>query len=101
MDTSSAAADLVRRDLAVLWHPCTQMKDHEDLPPVPIRRGRGAWLEGMDGRRYLDAISSWWVNLYGHTSPGEFAMANTDVVINVEDDRRNGRAAAAVALAAR
>jgi adenosylmethionine---8-amino-7-oxononanoate aminotransferase len=69
MDTSAAAADLVRRDLAVLWHPCTQMKDHEDLPLVPIRRGRDAWLEGMDGRRYLDAISSWWVNLFGHGNP--------------------------------
>jgi adenosylmethionine-8-amino-7-oxononanoate aminotransferase len=69
MDTSAAAADLVRRDLAVLWHPCTQMKDHEELPLVPMRRGRGAWLEGVDGRRYLDAISSWWVNLYGHCHP--------------------------------
>jgi adenosylmethionine-8-amino-7-oxononanoate aminotransferase len=69
MDTPSAAADLVRRDLAVLWHPCTQMKDHEQLPPVAIRRGRGVWLEGVDGRRYLDAISSWWVNLYGHCHP--------------------------------
>lgn len=61
--------DLIRRDLAVLWHPCTQMKDHEDRPPVPIRRGRGAWLEDFDGRRYLDAISSWWVNLFGHAEP--------------------------------
>lgn len=56
----------VRRDLAHVWHPCTQMKDHEQLPPIPIRRGQGVWLEDMDGRRYLDAISSWWVNLFGH-----------------------------------
>jgi adenosylmethionine-8-amino-7-oxononanoate aminotransferase len=69
MTHSPLADDLVRRDLAVLWHPCTQMKDHEDLPPVAIRRGRGVWLEGTDGRRYLDAISSWWVNLYGHCHP--------------------------------
>jgi adenosylmethionine---8-amino-7-oxononanoate aminotransferase len=69
MASEHYADDLVRRDLAVLWHPCTQMKDHEDLPPVAIRRGRGAWLEGADGRRYLDAISSWWVNLYGHCHP--------------------------------
>ena len=61
--------DLVQRDLSVLWHPCTQMKDHEDWPPVPIRRGRGVWLEDYDGRRYLDAISSWWVNLFGHAHP--------------------------------
>ena len=57
------------RDRAVLWHPCTQMKDHEALPPIPIRRGRGVWLEDCDGRRYLDAISSWWVNLFGHAHP--------------------------------
>ena len=62
-------ADLVRRDLAVVWHPCTQMKDHEQLPPIPIRRGAGVWLEDFDGRRYLDAISSWWVNLFGHAHP--------------------------------
>jgi len=57
------------RDLRVLWHPCTQMHDHEELPPIPIRRGRGAWLEDYDGRRYLDGISSWWVNLLGHAHP--------------------------------
>ncbi len=60
---------IVERDLAVLWHPCTQMKDHEALPPIPIRRGDGVWLEDFDGRRYLDAISSWWVNLFGHANP--------------------------------
>ena len=58
------------RDLAALWHPCTQMKDHErELPLIPIRRARGVWLEDFDGRRYLDAISSWWVNLFGHANP--------------------------------
>ena len=65
----SANSDFVRRDLAVLWHPCTQMKDHEWLPLIPIRRGRGVWLEDFDGKRYLDAISSWWVNLFGHANP--------------------------------
>jgi adenosylmethionine-8-amino-7-oxononanoate aminotransferase len=45
------------------------MKDHEWLPLVPIRRGEGVWLEDFDGRRYLDAISSWWVNLFGHCNP--------------------------------
>ena len=67
-----------RRDLAVLWHPCTQMREHlaDDgaggtgtLPLVPIARGEGAWLVGHDGRRYLDAVSSWWVNLFGHGEP--------------------------------
>jgi adenosylmethionine---8-amino-7-oxononanoate aminotransferase len=57
------------RDLAHVWHPCTQMKDHEDLPMIPIRRGFGVWLEDFEGKRYLDAISSWWVNLFGHANP--------------------------------
>ena len=61
--------DLVRRDLAAVWHPCTQMKDHEWLPLIPVRRARGVWLEDFDGNRYLDAISSWWVNLFGHSHP--------------------------------
>ncbi len=61
--------DWSARDLAVLWHPCTQMKDHEDLPMIPIRRGEGVWLEDFEGKRYLDAISSWWVNLFGHAHP--------------------------------
>lgn len=60
---------MVDRDLRVLWHPCTQMKDHEWLPLVPIRSGHGVWLEDFEGRRYLDAVSSWWVNLFGHSNP--------------------------------
>jgi adenosylmethionine-8-amino-7-oxononanoate aminotransferase len=59
-----------RRDLAVLWHPCTQMHDHAaGVPMIPVARGEGAWLVGHDGRRYLDAISSWWTNLFGHANP--------------------------------
>ena len=58
------------RDLAVVWHPCTQMREHPAiLPLVPIERGEGAWLVGRDGRRYLDAVSSWWTNLHGHAEP--------------------------------
>lgn len=60
---------LIDRDLQVLWHPCTQMKDHEQLPLIPVRRGDGVWLEDFDGNRYLDAISSWWVNIFGHANP--------------------------------
>lgn len=59
----------MQRDLKVLWHPCTQMKDHEKLPLIPIRRGEGVWLEDFDGKRYLDAVSSWWVNVFGHGNP--------------------------------
>src|SRR4249919_2800090 len=72
-DTAEMLAEaerLRRRDLAVLWHPCTQMAEHPDLLPlVPIARGEGAWLVGRDGRRYLDAVSSWWTNLFGHAEP--------------------------------
>jgi adenosylmethionine---8-amino-7-oxononanoate aminotransferase len=62
-------AEIVARDLAHVWHPCSQMKDHEWLPMVPIRRAAGAWLEDFNGKHYLDAISSWWVNLFGHANP--------------------------------
>jgi adenosylmethionine-8-amino-7-oxononanoate aminotransferase len=65
MDTSLANR-LAARDLAVVWHPCTQMHDHETLPMLPIARAEGAWLHGHDGRRYLDAVSSWWTCLLGH-----------------------------------
>ncbi|TYT23101.1 adenosylmethionine--8-amino-7-oxononanoate transaminase [Luteimonas viscosa] len=58
------------RDLAVLWHPCTQMREHPDvLPLLPVARGEGAWLVGHDGSRTLDAVSSWWTNLHGHAEP--------------------------------
>lgn len=60
---------LNQRDLSVLWHPCTQMKDHEWLPLIPIKKGEGIWLEDFEENRYLDAISSWWVNLFGHANP--------------------------------
>lgn len=61
----------IQRDLAVIWHPCTQMKDHHDdiLPLIPIKRGQGVWLEDFEGKRYLDAVSSWWVNIFGHANP--------------------------------
>lgn len=62
-------ADLLARSLSAVWHPCTQMKRHETLPLVPIARGSGVWLYDLDGRRYLDAVSSWWVNLFGHSNP--------------------------------
>ena len=55
-------------DLKYIWHPCTQMKDHETLPVVPIRSGKGVYLYDFDGNKYIDAISSWWVNIFGHTN---------------------------------
>lgn len=63
------SSELLQRSLAAVWHPCTQMKHHETLPLVPVVRGEGAWLVDADGRRLLDGISSWWVNLFGHANP--------------------------------
>jgi adenosylmethionine-8-amino-7-oxononanoate aminotransferase len=45
------------------------MKDHEVFPVIPIKKGQGVWLEDFEGNQYLDAISSWWVNLFGHANP--------------------------------
>ena len=64
-----ATEDWVARSLRAVWHPCTQMKHHERLPLIPVSRGAGAWLYDRAGHRYLDAISSWWVNLFGHANP--------------------------------
>ncbi|MFZ5574610.1 MAG: adenosylmethionine--8-amino-7-oxononanoate transaminase [Pseudomonadota bacterium] len=61
--------DLLSRSRAAVWHPCTQMKQLEADPPLAVARGEGPWLIGVDGRMYLDAISSWWVNLFGHCNP--------------------------------
>jgi adenosylmethionine---8-amino-7-oxononanoate aminotransferase len=61
--------NLLSRSLQSVWHPCTQMKQHETYPLIPIARGDGVWLYDAEGRRYLDAVSSWWVNLFGHNNP--------------------------------
>lgn len=62
-------SDWVARSLQSVWHPCTQMQHHETVPLIPVARGAGPWLYDADGKRYLDAISSWWVNLFGHANP--------------------------------
>lgn len=62
-------AEWLSRSRAAVWHPCTQMKRHEQLPLVPIRSGSGVYLEDFEGHRYLDGVSSWWVNLFGHAHP--------------------------------
>lgn len=59
---------LLERSLQSVWHPCTQMKQHETYPLIPIQRGDGVWLYDADGKKYLDAVSSWWVNLFGHNN---------------------------------
>jgi adenosylmethionine-8-amino-7-oxononanoate aminotransferase len=58
---------LIDRDRALLWHPYTQMKTQR--PPLAIARGEGVYLYTEDGRRLLDGISSWWVNIHGHSHP--------------------------------
>ena len=65
-----STADLQRRSLDAVWHPCTQMARAEKVPPLPIARGQGPWLYDYEGRRYFDANSSWWVNLFGHADAG-------------------------------
>jgi len=75
--------DLLNRTRAAVWHPCTQMKQLEAAPPLAIARGEGPWLIDPDGRRYLDAISSWWVNLFGHCNP-RINAAITDQLGKIE-----------------
>jgi len=62
-----AGKSLAERDQDVIWHPYTQMKTA--AAPVAIVKGEGEFLIGDDGKRYLDAVSSWWVNLHGHAHP--------------------------------
>ncbi|QHS10130.1 adenosylmethionine--8-amino-7-oxononanoate transaminase [Sinimarinibacterium sp. NLF-5-8] len=65
----SSNAEWTARSKAHVWHPCTQMKDHEWLPLIPIKSAQGVWLEDFEGQRYIDAISSWWTNIFGHRHP--------------------------------
>ena len=56
-------------DFKYIWHPCSQMKDYETLPPVVVERGEGINLYDINGKVYKDVISSWWCNLLGHCNP--------------------------------
>jgi adenosylmethionine-8-amino-7-oxononanoate aminotransferase len=60
---------LIERSMRYVWHPCTQMKRHEHQPLIAIAKANGVWLYDFEERRYLDGISSWWVNLFGHNHP--------------------------------
>ena len=68
-DFSSGNAGWQQRSRRHVWHPCTQSIRLEAAPPLPIARGQGVWLFDHEGRRYMDATSSWWVNLFGHAHP--------------------------------
>lgn len=60
---------LEEKDLKYIWHPCSQMKDYEDLPPIVIDHGKGVHLYDKNGKDYIDIVSSWWCNLLGHCNP--------------------------------
>ncbi len=60
--------ELMQKDIEYIWHPCTQMKDHEQIPIIPIKNAKGVYLYDFDGNKYIDAISSWWVNIFGHSN---------------------------------
>lgn len=62
-------SQLQEKDLKYVFHPCAQMKDFEETPPLIITRGEGLYLFDETGKRYMDCISSWWVNLFGHANP--------------------------------
>lgn len=74
---------LVDRSLAAVWHPCTQMKQHESFPLIAISKGKGAWLYDEEGNPLLDCISSWWTNLFGHANP-QINQAITDQLEKIE-----------------
>lgn len=59
----------IDEDLKYIWHPCSQMKDYEELKPIVIDHGKGSYLYDIEGNKYIDIISSWWCNLLGHTNP--------------------------------
>lgn len=66
---NSEIKDWSKTDMEYIWHPCSQMKDYEELPPIVIDHGEGMYLYDIDGNRYVDVISSWWCNLLGHCNP--------------------------------
>ena len=67
---------LQEKDLKYIWHPCSQMKDYEELQPIIIDHGKGVYLYDKNGKEYIDIISSWWCNLLGHCNPTINASIN-------------------------
>lgn len=67
MVSTTLKSSIVEKDQACIWHPFTQMRTAQ--PPISIVKAEGIYLYAEDGRRYLDGISSWWVNLHGHAHP--------------------------------
>lgn len=69
MERMEIKVDWVKKDLQYIWHPCSQMKDYEEMPPIIIDHGKGLYLYDKNGKEYIDIISSWWCNLLGHCNP--------------------------------
>lgn len=65
----SNMTELQKKDLKYIFHPCAQMKDFENNPPLVIKKAEGLYLIDEHGKKYMDCISSWWVNLFGHCNP--------------------------------
>ena len=78
MQDRETESDLAR-DFQNIWHPCTQQKDFETIKPLMVERADGVYLFDRQGKRYLDAISSWWVNLLGHNHPRLNAALNSQL----------------------
>lgn len=62
------SADIIQKDMEYIWHPCSQMKDYEEMPPILIERGKGLYLYDENEKAYADTVSSWWCNLLGHSN---------------------------------
>lgn len=60
--------DIAKMDLELIWHPCSQMYDYKELPPIVIKRGKGVKIYDENDKEYIDIISSWWCNLLGHSN---------------------------------
>jgi adenosylmethionine-8-amino-7-oxononanoate aminotransferase len=72
---------LMDEDLKYIFHPCSQMKDYERLPLIPIKKGKGSYITDFEDNSYLDCISSWWVNLFGHSND----YINTKIKEQIEE----------------
>ncbi len=69
LGSESKMSDLIQRDHSHVWHPCSQMKDYENFPPLEIVSAQGSHLHLADGRKLIDAVSSWWCKTLGHGHP--------------------------------
>ena len=60
---------IIKESIENVWHPCSRMDQYNDQNLIAIESGNKSWLRSVDGKDYFDAISSWWVNLFGHNNP--------------------------------